>query len=71
MPLSREELLRMKELLERELRNKNIDSNRRLAIQEEIALINSCLCKNKEPQEKSQTSAKKCFRTELAALVLP
>lgn len=53
MPLSREELLRMKELLERELRNKNIDSNRRLAIQKEIALINSCLCKNKEPQEKN------------------
>lgn len=71
MPLSKDELLRMKESLERELTNEHIDSERRLAIQEEIALINSCLCENKVSQEKSQTSAKKCFRTELAALVLP
>lgn len=69
-PLSKDYLLRIKKLLERELQNENIDSNRQLAIQEEITLINSCLLENKVSQEEKPISAKKYFRTELAALVL-
>lgn len=52
MPLSKDELLKVKESLERELTDAHMNSARRLAIQDEIALINSCLCGNKVSQER-------------------